>query len=436
MAAAVIIAVGISVMATPIYESSAKVFISTDSSGASPMEQYSAALFSTARVQSYTELATSGELMDRVIKRNDLAITEKELASKISASVSPNTAIIQISARDPDARLAQRIAQAEAQELTAYLTDLETPAGKTTSPVKATITDRAQFDSSPVSPKVVLNLGIAVLIGLLFGFALAVLRDVLDTTVKSFDDVEAAVGAPVLAHVGYDSDVPRAPLLTDLQNSPARAESFRLLRTSLQFLDLDRNPTSFVITSSVAGEGKTSTSVNLAISLAQAGRRVLIVDGDLRRPQVAKLLKLESAVGLTTVLVGRSELRDSIQRHASGIDVLATGPIPPNPTEILQSIAARDLFKMLRAQYDNVIIDAPPLLPVADAAILATDVDGAIMVVRHGETTREQAKQAVARLHSVGADLFGAVANMTPRRGADYSYDGYYAYTYTPTRKS
>lgn len=436
IAAALIIAAALAVMATPIYHSTSKVFISTDASGASSVDQYSAALFSTARVQSYADLATSGELMEKVIKELKLNLTPDELSKKIVATVPTNTVIIQIEVRDPSARVAQQIAQSEAKQLTSYITDLEAPAGSSSSPIKATITDKAQFDGSPVSPNITLNIAIALLMGLLIGFALAVLRDVLDTTVKTHEDIEEAVDAPVLAHVGYDPNVPRSPLLTDRDADAGRAESFRLLRTNLQFLDLDRNPRSFVITSSVAGEGKTSTSVNLAIALAQAGRRVLLVDGDLRRPHVAKLLNLESAVGLTTVLVGRSELSASIQHHNSGVDVLSTGPIPPNPTEILQSLAARDLFKLLHDTYDNLVIDAPPLLPVADAAILATDADGAIMVVRHGKTTKEQSKQAVARLRTVGAHLFGAVANMTPRRGSEYNYEGYHTYTPQLTRKS
>jgi receptor protein-tyrosine kinase len=185
-----------------------------------------------------------------------------------------------------------------------------------------------------------------------------------------------------------------------------------------------------VITSAVPGEGKTSTAVNLAIALAQTGQRVLLIDGDLRRPKAASLLGLERSVGLTTVLVGRSELNDSIQKHSgSGIFFLASGPIPPNPTEVLQSQAAQSLFDRLGQMFDMVIIDAPPLLPVSDAAIVARDVDGAILVVRHGKTTKDQLRQARLRLTQVDANLFGVAVNMTRRRGKS-AYD--YGYTYEP----
>jgi receptor protein-tyrosine kinase len=224
----------------------------------------------------------------------------------------------------------------------------------------------------------------------------------------------------------------KSPLLTDAESHSQRSEAFRLLRTNLQFLDLDTQPRSFVITSAIPGEGKTSTASNLAIAFAQAGRSVLLVDCDLRRPRIARVLGLESAVGLTTTLVGRSDLASSIQQHHdSGVHFLASGPLPPNPTEILQSGATRDLFKRLRDMYDVVIVDAPPLLPVADAGILATDVDGAIVVVRHGKTTREQLRHAMVRLEQVGARTSGLVVNMTPNRARGYNYGYSYASTYT-----
>ena len=199
------------------------------------------------------------------------------------------------------------------------------------------------------------------------------------------------------------------------------------LRTNLQFLDLEQQPRSLVITSAVPGEGKTVTSANLAVALAQAGRKVLLVDGDLRRPRVAGLLDLDGAIGLTSVLVGTTPLEDAIQVHeASGLNFLASGPKPPNPTEILQSRVTHDLLKRLRDDFDMVIVDAPPLLPVADAAVIATATDGAIVVARHGKTTRDQLREAVSRLDNVGARVFGVVINMIPRRAANSYYYYYY----------
>ncbi|NHA01537.1 CpsD/CapB family tyrosine-protein kinase [Nocardioides sp. W3-2-3] len=175
-----------------------------------------------------------------------------------------------------------------------------------------------------------------------------------------------------MASIGFDNDIRSAPLLTDLGGFAARTEAFRLLRTNLQFIDLDHQPRCLVISSAVPGEGKTMTSTNLAVALAQTGRNTLIIDADLRRPRVATTLGLDPAIGLTTALVGKTEIHDAIQVHeASGLHVLASGAKPPNPTEILQSKITHDLIRRLRSSYDMVIIDAPPLLPVADASVLA-----------------------------------------------------------------
>jgi len=420
---------------TPQYESKARVFISTDTSGNS-IEAFQASNYATQRVQSYAALATSRELMQRVISRLNLNLTPNQLAGKISSEVGAGTVIILLTVTDPDPAVAQQIAKAESEELTDYLTDLETPPGKT-SPVKASVVDPASYNAAAVSPNVALNLVAAGLIGLLIGFGTAVVRDLLDNTVSSTKDIEGTIDSPVLASIAYDGDVPKHPLLTEAASHAPRVEAFRLLRTNLQFLNLDTRPKSLVITSAVPGEGKTSTAINLAIALAQTGQRVLLIDGDLRRPRAASVLGLERSVGLTTVLVGRSDLHESIQKHgASGVYFLASGPIPPNPTEVLQSNAAQGLFDQLNQMFDMVIIDAPPLLPVSDAAIIARDVDGAILVVRHGKTTKDQLEQARLRLSQVDANLFGVAVNMTPKRNAGgYGYQYAYGYSYEPKRK-
>ena len=430
-ALAIIVSGGLSFTATPVYQSQSKVFISTDVSD--PTAAVYASMFSTQRVQSYADLVSSQSVLSQVIKKLDLNLTPRELSSKVSTSVGENSVIITITAKDPSAKTAQSIAQATAEELTSFIADVESAASKSVTPVKATITDPAQFDGSPVSPRIALNLVIAAILGLLLGCALALVRDLLDSSIKTVDDIAKVTDSPVMSHVVYDPVVPKSPLLTDVEARSPRAEAFRLLRTNLQFADLDVPPKSFVITSSIPEEGKTSTSTNLAIALAQTGQRVLLIDGDLRRPRIARVLGLESAVGLTTVLVGRSRLEDSIQVHApSGVSLLSSGPIPPNPTEILQSQATHDLLRVLRESYDAVIIDAPPLLPVADAAIIAKAVDGAILVVRHGQTTQEQLRHATSRLDQVGARTYGVVVNMVPKRAPDYGYGGYgYGYGYT-----
>jgi receptor protein-tyrosine kinase len=411
--------------ATKQYESQSRIFISADVRSA--QDVYAASYAIQARMATYAELATSADLLNRVIDQLDLNVDASTLAGKITSVVVPNTMSVSLTVTDPDPTVAQEIDKSESTLLAAYLQEVETPSGTTSPQITARVTDPATFSASAVSPKPVLNLVVAALIGLVLGAGLAVARDVLDRTVGTLDHVQEVTQSPVLASIGFDPAIKKSPLLTDLGAFAPRTEAFRLLRTNLQFLDLDQQPRSLVITSAVPGEGKTVTSTNLAVALAQAGRRVLLIDGDLRRPRVASLLGLDGAVGLTTVLVGSTDVHSAIQVHeASGLNFLASGAKPPNPTEILQSRVTHDLIHKLRDDYDMVIIDAPPLLPVADAAVLSTIADGSIIITRHGKTTREQLREAVNRLDNVGARLFGIVINMIPRRAANDYYYYYY----------
>lgn len=417
---------------TPEYESHAKIYISSNSArsgGSETVDNF----YLSSQVKSYAQLANHQELMGRVSKALDGAVAPGELAGKVTALPLEGTLIIDLTLRDGDPAMAQRLAQALGEQMVIYLEELETPKGADEAQINATLTDPATYNPDPVKPQTGLNLLIAAILGLILGSALALARELLDNTVHSIEEMEEVIDAPVMASIGVDNELEKKPLLSDLRGFSPRGEAFRMLRTNLQFLDLDGDPRSLVITSAVAGEGKTTTSTNLAVALAQAGRRVIIVDGDLRRPRVAGILGLESKVGLTTVLVGRTQLEESIQRHeASGVYFLACGPTPPNPSEILQSKATHDLLDKLRDMFDAVIIDAPPLLPVADAAILATVTDGAIIVARHGKTRRDQLTASAQRLNNVGGKLFGVVVNMIPRRYANSYYYYYYEETEAP----
>lgn len=427
---AVVGTVVLSFATTPTYHSTARIFVATGQ-GSDATQAAQASFFTTQRVKSYADLARSRELMERVIKRLNLNLTPDQLKAKILSSVVQDTVIIQVEVRDAKPQVAQKIAQVEAEELAEFLGEVDADSSGTTL-VNASVVDPATYVADPIAPRTGLNLAVAGLIGLLLGLTVAVAREMLDNTVSSAQDVEKTIDASVLASIGFDNDFPKHPLLTEISTHAPISEAYRLLRTNLQFLDLDTRPKSIVITSALPGEGKTSTATNLAIALAQTGQRILLVDADLRRPRAAKVLGLERSVGLTTVLVGRTKLEDSIQRHASsGIYVLASGPIPPNPTEVLQSRTAKALFEELGGLFDMVIIDAPPLLPVSDAAVTARDVDGAILVVRHGSTTREQLRQSALRLEQVDAQLLGVAVNMTPRRNAD-DYGYAYGYGYEP----
>lgn len=417
---------------TPQYASTARLFVTTSQTNETQLLQ--GGQFSAQRVKSYADLITSRELAQRVIDDTGLKVEPRELTDRVSAEAVLDTVNLDITVTDPDAHQAQVIAQSYAEQLTDLVRELETPAGQTEAPIKATIVDAASFSDAPVSPQPKRNLALGLVVGLMLGFGLAVLRELLDTRVKSLDDVAEITDAPTLGTIAYDATAAKTPLLTQIPSHSPRAESFRVLRTNLQFVDVDSAQKVFVVSSAVPGEGKTSTAVNLALSLAQGGNRTLLVEADLRRPMAAKRLGMDEAVGLTNVLVGKIKAADVVQTHDdSGLSFVASGPIPPNPAELIQSNAMEDFLAHAREEYDIVLIDAPPLLPVTDAALLAAKADGALVILSHGKVTREQVRHSIERLGQVDAHLAGLVLNKVPAKGRTYGYG--YGYGYAPSHQ-
>ncbi len=423
-------AAALTLRTTPQYASTSKLFVSTPSGASS--DPYQGGLFSEQRVASYANLVTGVDLAQRVVDKLHLHETALALSSEVTSSVTPGTVILEITVTDPLPAQAQRLSDAMSTEFTGFVAQLETAPGKSTSPIKATIVDTASLPTSPVSPKPVRNLGLAVILGLLVGIGIAVLRETLDTSIKSAEDIASTMGAAMLGSVRYDSRAAKQPLVTELDLHAARVEAFRVLRTNLQFVDVDKDSKVVVVTSALPEEGKSTTAVNLAITLSQAGQKVLLIEGDLRRPRLPEYLHLEPTVGLTTVLIGNVELEEAIQPWGNdGLHVITSGSTPPNPAELLQSMAMGTVLAKARAAYDITIIDAPPLLPVTDGALLSAQGDGAIMVVRCNKTTKDQLAEAHQRLVSVDARVLGCVLNMAPERGAD-SYGYAYGYGYAP----
>jgi receptor protein-tyrosine kinase len=414
---------------TPQYASSARLFISTPESGGD--QAYTGGLFSQGRVTSYADLLTGEEISRRVVDRLNLDESPRDLAKQIDAVAKPDTVVLSITVTDPGPERAQLLAQVISEEFVRYVKELETPDGKSTAPVKASIVDRATDPDAPVSPRPMRNLILAATLGLLLGAGAAVLRETLDTSVSTPEELaDATHAAPLLGSINFDKDALVRPLITDLSSHAPRVESFRVLRTNLQFVNVDDDSKVYVVTSSVPEEGKSTTVCNLALTLAHSGEKVVLVEADLRRPKASEYLKLEAAVGVTTILTGRVDIDGALQSAPWGLKFIGAGSIPPNPAELLQSEAMKTLINDLRQRFDIVLIDAPPLLPVTDAAILASESDGAILVARHGKTTRDQIAGAVGRLDSVAGHLLGTVANMTPAKRSSYGYS--YSYGYAP----
>jgi receptor protein-tyrosine kinase len=292
----------------------------------------------------------------------------------------------------------------------------------------------ATVPSSPITPNKVLNIGLGLVVGLLIGVGVAVLREVLDNTVKGPSDFEE-MGAPVLGLVPYDKRTPRSPIAFRSDPHSSRSEAYRQLRTNLQFVDVDNPPRIIAVTSAVPGEGKTTTAINLAAALAEAGARVCLVEADLRRPSIAKALGLVGDVGFTTVVIGKAPVETVLQNAGRNLAVLTSGPIPPNPSELLITKHARQVIAELARNVDFTIIDTPPLLPVTDGAEVATMADATLLVHRASKTTRDQAARSIAALDKVNRHPVGVILNMITRSASKYSYEyAYYYQAYRPDR--
>jgi capsular exopolysaccharide synthesis family protein len=408
---------------TPMYASSARLFVSTSSQSSDLTQANQGNSLAIERVQSYADLVSTHSLGQRVSDKLGGTYSADRLTHLVSASVVPNTVNLTITARNSSPTAAQRIAQAYAVGLSQEVSRIEAPSDGQPSPIRMSVVDDAQVPSQPVSPRKLSSLLLGTLLGLIVGVCLAILRDRLDTSISSAEDLETITDVPLLGTIHTDTSAVQKRSSVALRETTQWAEGFRVLRTNMQFVNVDHQDRMFVVSSSVPSEGKTTSVTNLAITLALAGQRVVLVECDLRRPRIAERLGLDDGVGTTTVLIGAVSLDDALQMQAdTGLAVLTAGRRPPNPSELLQSQAMGELIRDLRSRFDVVLIDAPPLLPVTDAALLAAQSDGLIMTVRHGKTTRDQVRVALQRVEAVGGDCVGIVINMAPTSGRGYGY--------------
>ena len=432
IAVSVLGAAALSLLTTPIYQASTRLFVST-TTGSSASEIYQGTLYSQQRVISYAELLTGQNLAQRTIDKLGLNMSAEQLQANIEASVKLETVLINVDVRDPSPVRARDIANTLSDEFVAKVRELETPPNGESPDARVVVEQRASIPSQPVVPKTARNIWLGLAVGVVLGIGLAVLRDLLDNTVKDRKTLEDITGTGTVGSIPLDKERRKhAAISFDTDNSGI-AEAFRKLRTNLQFLAVDNPPRVIVLTSSLPSEGKTTTALNIALSLAEAEHNVVLVDGDMRRPMVHKYLDLVGTVGFSTVISGGASLAEALQKtRYPGLTVLTSGAIPPNPSELLGSLSARRLLSELRAQFDYVIVDSTPLLAVTDATILAAGSDGVLLISRFGQTKRDQLTHAVGNLESVGAPLLGAVFTMLPTRGSSaYSYN----YSYYGTDK-
>ncbi len=432
---------GWTLLQTPVYVAGASGVVS--STGAEDLGTSTLGdSLARQKVPTYLEIAGWRSVAQYAIDELGLDTTPEALVQRIEVSNPADTAFIKVSAQGPTPQDARALAEAWIDAMKVQVDEIE---GRDTGTAPVTILpgDEASLPSSPSFPDVQMAVLVGGILGLGFGIAFAMIRTVSDRRIRAAEDVEARTGVAVVGTIpivpGLDDETrlvdPSTSGSTGKNGTFAVAEALRSLRTNLQFMDVDHPPKTIVVTSPLPGDGKSTVACNLALTLAAAGTTVVLVDGDLRRSTVAKTMGLPGGAGLSDVLAGRAALAEVLQRtsKSSNLLVLAAGSVPPNPSEVLGSERMHTLIADL-TKHATVIIDAPPLLPVTDGAVLTHQADGALVVVTLRKTTFDLLDKALDTLRKARGRPLGIVLNRAPLRGADaaaYSYE--YRRDYTPT---
>jgi capsular exopolysaccharide synthesis family protein len=447
--AAIGAAAAASVAVEPVYRAEMKLVVTVGESGGFFDPNQSAAI--PRFTATMADLVESRVVAQRVIDDLNLTESPKALLNKVSVSTNPDTAAIDVRVDDGDPERAREIARAIGEVFPRIVEDAFATATPTTTtpadpnqqqqqPVtppptpRVSVFDDAVASNTPISPRPVRNVVLAGVLGLVLGLLAAFLADYFDRTLRRREDVEHHFEAPVIGQIPFQRR-PSKPAI-DWTRFGEGAEAFRTLRANLQYLSVKRPIQTILLTSASAGQGKTTVSANLAIAIARSGSTAIVIEGDLRRPMLPAAFGVDGVgPGLTGVLVGTSDLDSAVIEiplpvGASGpagrgegrVWFLPSGPLPPNPPELLSSERMVDLLDEVRTSYDYVIIDSPPLLPVADGLELARIVDGVILVVRRNRTTSDEAREVRDLVDRLGISLLGVVfTDSTPP--ASYYYD-------------
>ena len=430
-----------------VYAASSSGYVTVGESGT--VDVLSGSTAAKERARSYAAIVSS-EAVAQKIKQNtpELSLSTGQIRSSLTATAGDNAALITVSAQASSPKNAQLLANSALQATADYIKEIEQNPGNAqalvngdsnaaatppanSNTVRVIPLNNASVNPPLVSPNYQQNTLIGAVIGLVVVYTAIFLRRALDQRIRTRDDATKATGASILGVLPVSEDLNEENIVNGDTDDHIAQESIRQLRTNLRFVNVDTPPRSFIVTSAVPGEGKSTVSLSLARSLADAGSPVILIDADLRRPTVAKKLKLDAKVGLTQVLAGQVEIANAVhQLGDSNLFVLPAGRIPPNPSELLGSDKMRQLIKELSEEF-IVVVDVPPLLPVSDASLLSHSVDGVILVGSIGRSHREQMTEASSILKKVNANLFGLVLNRAPRKGLGNSYYGFgYASTY------
>jgi receptor protein-tyrosine kinase len=425
LAATVLCAAGAlltSLATVPVYQGAAKLLVvAKNEPGGGTSSAYEGALLSQQLVKSFAQILESRATAEAALRLDPQPFTARQLQAKIHAEPVTETLLINLSVEDTDPTRARRLTNSVARAFIGTVPDIQTG-----SALRVSLVEPALTPTEPVRPRTKLNVALGLVLGLMLGVGLAFLREFLDRSVKTPEELEAASGVPVVGAIP-PFKAAKQPIPIAIEPRTPAAEAFRKLRTNFAFLGVDRDGLCCVVTSPSAGDGKSTVAANLAIALVQAGKRVALVDADLRKPSLHRVFGLHQRVGTTTVLLNQADAFDALQRPDPGFPaILTSGRIPPNPSELLGSRRMQQLIQELSGAFEVVLVDCAPLLPVTDPMVVSRFADGILMIARAGTTTRDQTQAAKAVCARAGATVFGTVLNATPVSEGDQP--AYYTY--------
>jgi len=414
-----------SMLSTPQYRATTTLFFYL--SGADSTTQLlQGSTFAQNQVRSYAILAQQPVVLDPVIKELNLPETSVQLARQVTTSVPLDTVVMDVTVTDTSPTQAAAIANAIGAQMSAAISSLS-PSGPTaanTATVRVSTIAPATVPQFAFSPNTKLNTAIGLILGAIIGAAVVVLRALTNNRVSSAEVVKQVTDIPVVGDIPFDSKASRGPVIVQDPHS-SQSESYRRLGANFGFLNYGNSLRSIVVTSCLPDEGKSTSTLNLAIALSQ-NLRIIVIDADLRRPSIAKLTGLNDGIGLSGVLTGRAKAVDALQEWRHGqVRVLTAGRIPPNPAELLDSEPMHRMLAELRNECDLVILDSAPVLPTSDAAVLGRSLGGILVVVDAKRTKRSELQRGLESLTLAGGNVLGVVLNKTANDSA--SYYGQYA---------
>ncbi|GAB24390.1 putative protein-tyrosine kinase [Gordonia polyisoprenivorans NBRC 16320 = JCM 10675] len=406
----------------PLYRATASSYV-TAGSGDDSQSAYQGSLASQQRVASYAKLVSSDSVVSLALKQSGLALDPATAKAALSSEAVPQTVLLNVSAELASPSEAAELANSASRALSDYVRRIEVPSGGGAPLAKLSLVNPAVVPDGPVYPRTPLNIVLGVLVGLVVGLVLSFVRSRLDHRVRSLEAVRDRIEGPLIGLVPLDPDLSSRGPIDLSRTSTQGGEAFRKIRTNLAFVGVDSGMQVISVTSAGQGDGKTSTAIHLAASLAEVGKNVLLMECDLRRPVVGERLGLVTSIGITSCISDGVKVSDCIQGSGlSGLDVLLAGAVPPNPAEFLSSDLLGSLIGKLRSDYEYVIIDSAPIAPVADGILASRWADGVLFVVREGVTRDSVLSEAISEVEVANICIRGWIMNGASGTRTSYGY--------------